>query len=129
MGEIAEMMLDGTMCQQCGVYLDDDGDGIPAYCSSCAPREDKPKPTGPFFALKHKGHLAGLNQFLAGIHYTYYDGECKDKKGNPMFRLHYDRYPEKDHVWGVEKRGIVVCMDRGLAPLVEKAVKHHQKGK
>jgi len=38
MGEIAEMMLDGTLCAGCGVYIDDEeGDGIPRYCSEeCA---------------------------------------------------------------------------------------------
>ena len=35
MGEIAEMMLDGTLCCGCGVYLDGDGDGIPRYCRDC----------------------------------------------------------------------------------------------
>lgn len=37
MGEYAEMMLDGTCCCSCGEFLDGDGDGIPAYCSSCQP--------------------------------------------------------------------------------------------
>ena len=39
MGEIADMMLDGTMCAGCGVFLNDgeDGDGIPGYCAGCAP--------------------------------------------------------------------------------------------
>ena len=39
MGEIADMMLDGTMCAGCGVWLNDgeDGDGYPGYCSDeCA---------------------------------------------------------------------------------------------
>lgn len=37
MGDIADMMLDGTMCEACGVFLDDNGYGIPRYCSSeCA---------------------------------------------------------------------------------------------
>lgn len=37
MGEIAEMMLDGTLCEGCGVYLEGEGDGIPRYCSAeCA---------------------------------------------------------------------------------------------
>lgn len=41
MGEIAEMMLDGTLCEACGVYLGDDEDfepqGFPGYCSAeCA---------------------------------------------------------------------------------------------
>jgi hypothetical protein len=39
MGEIADMMLDGTMCQGCGVWLHDgaDGPGYPGWCSSCKP--------------------------------------------------------------------------------------------
>lgn len=41
MGEIADMMLDGTMCEMCGVFLDEEDvdviEGIPNYCSeSCA---------------------------------------------------------------------------------------------
>lgn len=38
MGEIAEMMLDGTMCGGCGEWLCDgeDGAGFPGLCSSCA---------------------------------------------------------------------------------------------
>jgi hypothetical protein len=43
MGEIAEMMLDGTMCQGCGVWLHDgeDGPGYPGYCSSCEPDDEE----------------------------------------------------------------------------------------
>lgn len=38
MGEIAEMMLDGTMCAGCGEWLNDgeDGEGYPGYCEGCA---------------------------------------------------------------------------------------------
>ena len=35
MGEIADMMLDGTLCQGCGVYLEDGGAGFPMYCAAC----------------------------------------------------------------------------------------------
>jgi hypothetical protein len=35
MGEIAEMMLDGTLCEGCGAYLDGDGEGFPRYCDDC----------------------------------------------------------------------------------------------
>lgn len=37
MGEIAEMMLDGTLCQGCGEFLHDgeDGDGFPTFCAAC----------------------------------------------------------------------------------------------
>jgi len=33
MGEIAEMMLDGTLCECCGEFIGE-GDGFPQYCSS-----------------------------------------------------------------------------------------------
>lgn len=38
MGEIADMMLDGTMCNMCGVFLEGDViEGIPNFCSEeCA---------------------------------------------------------------------------------------------
>jgi endogenous inhibitor of DNA gyrase (YacG/DUF329 family) len=37
MGEIADMMLDGTMCAGCGEWMDDgeDGPGYPCCCEAC----------------------------------------------------------------------------------------------
>lgn len=36
MGEIADAMLDGTLCECCGTYIGE-GDGFPQYCSDyCA---------------------------------------------------------------------------------------------
>lgn len=36
MGEIAEMMLEGILCQYCGVYLDvEESCGFPMSCSDC----------------------------------------------------------------------------------------------
>jgi hypothetical protein len=42
MGEISEMMLDGTLCQGCGVALSDadSSDGVPAFCFHCDPSTD-----------------------------------------------------------------------------------------
>ncbi|WP_176047869.1 hypothetical protein [Burkholderia sp. BCC1644] len=40
MGEIAEMMLDGTLCEGCGVYLEGDGEGFPRRCDDCGPADD-----------------------------------------------------------------------------------------
>jgi len=34
MGEIAEMMTDGTLCQQCGMYIGS-GNGFPTTCRPC----------------------------------------------------------------------------------------------
>ena len=39
MGEIAEMMLDGTLCQGCGVFLNDEAPGYPCTCRDCRPVE------------------------------------------------------------------------------------------
>lgn len=38
MGEIADAMLDGTLCEGCGCYIEDGGaEGFPRYCSEqCA---------------------------------------------------------------------------------------------
>lgn len=42
MGEIAEMMLDGELCEGCGDYLGD-GDGFPRYCRACRPTGKRTK--------------------------------------------------------------------------------------
>lgn len=36
MGEIADMMLDGTLCSCCGVYLEGEPEGFPQDCEDCA---------------------------------------------------------------------------------------------
>lgn len=45
MGEIAEAMLDGTMCQVCGEYLGTDA-GYPVTCAGCR-RADRYEPRIP----------------------------------------------------------------------------------
>jgi len=44
MGEIAEMMLEGVLCEGCGEYLGD-GDGYPVRCSGC---REEPDPTAEY---------------------------------------------------------------------------------
>lgn len=40
MGEYAEMMLDGTLCECCGTFIDfEGGDGLPRYCSNQCARD------------------------------------------------------------------------------------------
>lgn len=36
MGEIAEMMLDGTLCSQCGVLLENSLGDFPQTCPACS---------------------------------------------------------------------------------------------
>lgn len=38
MGEIADMMLDGTLCEGCGELMDGSEPGHPRRCSGCAPK-------------------------------------------------------------------------------------------
>ncbi len=42
MGEIADMMLDGTLCEGCGVYMDGAEPGHPRVCSSCQSERYRP---------------------------------------------------------------------------------------
>ncbi len=36
MGDIADMMLEGDLCERCGEYIDDEGgDGAPRLCAGC----------------------------------------------------------------------------------------------
>ena len=35
MGDVADMMLDGTLCEGCGVYIESESDGVPRTCSQC----------------------------------------------------------------------------------------------
>ena len=36
MGDIADMMIDGILCEGCGVWIDDEDAGYPRLCESCA---------------------------------------------------------------------------------------------
>ena len=40
MGEIADAMLEGSMCQTCGEYLGE-GEGFPRFCDGCGPSKSK----------------------------------------------------------------------------------------
>ena len=35
MGELADMHLDGTLCEQCGEFLDGEAPGYPRLCKDC----------------------------------------------------------------------------------------------
>ena len=36
MGDVADMMLDGTMCEGCGVFMDGEAPDYPRLCKGCA---------------------------------------------------------------------------------------------
>jgi len=35
MGDIADMMIEGLLCQQCGSHIDGETPGHPRYCADC----------------------------------------------------------------------------------------------
>lgn len=39
MGEIAEMMLEGILCEACGAFIDGEPTGFPGYCSRACARD------------------------------------------------------------------------------------------
>ena len=63
MGDIADMMLEGVLCQGCGVYLGD-GDGFPIFCSGCA-KQDKSQKLNP---LKAPCKYCGKRYKKSGLH-------------------------------------------------------------
>jgi hypothetical protein len=54
MGEIADMMLDGTLCEQCGEFIDEGG-GFPRLCASCSSEADKSEKKNDVFPKRKPG--------------------------------------------------------------------------
>lgn len=65
MGEIAEMHLDGTLCESCGVFLNEEAPGYPCYCEDCEGSDDKDSPEELIY-LSYT-HLARSVDFLEQI--------------------------------------------------------------
>ncbi len=60
MGEIADMMLEGEMCEGCGEFLDNDEvPGFPMYCSTkCAKDRGVPKKDWPYAVVGYSGEFS-----------------------------------------------------------------------
>jgi len=72
MGEISEMMLDGTLCECCGTFLGD-AEGFVRRCSACQREEKKDSPLfvkGKIhcFACGKAKKLAGMKNHLKDAH-------------------------------------------------------------
>uniref|UniRef100_A0A6M3K994 Uncharacterized protein n=1 Tax=viral metagenome TaxID=1070528 RepID=A0A6M3K994_9ZZZZ len=52
MGDIADMMLEGILCETCGEFLDDGAPGHPRRCPACREYERKAR-TGQDSKPKH----------------------------------------------------------------------------
>ena len=56
MGEFAEMMLEGILCQCCGEYIGDSSvGGFPEYCASC--EKDAPQARGNQKSTSHNKQI------------------------------------------------------------------------
>ncbi len=55
MGDISEMMLDGTLCEACGAFIDEEECGYPRLCAACS-QETPPEPPK---EKKSKGKIRG----------------------------------------------------------------------
>jgi len=55
MGDVADMMLDGTLCEGCGVFLNANAPGYPCYCGDCAGDRNKERKAAT--AVEHAAHL------------------------------------------------------------------------
>jgi len=65
MGEIAEMMLDGTLCEWCGVYIEGDAPGYPRLCRDCASekrKDERGKGNGKNNQKKRRWRAKGSNR-------------------------------------------------------------------
>lgn len=81
MGEIAEMMLDGDLCEQCGVYMGSPGQGFPRKCKDCRRENRKDAKRPPTVGHDKRGvpmtqcatcsrrvKLAGINDHMRDAH-------------------------------------------------------------
>lgn len=72
MGEVAEMMLDGTLCERCGTYIEGDAPGHPRYCcNKCQfERLGKPVPVAkiPCEICKRRVKRTGMKDHLRDAH-------------------------------------------------------------
>lgn len=70
MGEIAEMMIDGVLCEQCGIYIEGEPPGYPRKCDGCRPAHHKQGTPNKVICphCKKKVKRAGLHDHLRAAH-------------------------------------------------------------
>lgn len=61
MGEIAEMIIDGILCEQCGMLVDGEETGYPRLCGFCSGEEIE-FPRLRLVPLKYKGKIRSFSR-------------------------------------------------------------------
>jgi hypothetical protein len=90
MGEIADMMLEGEMCEGCGVFLGGDVPGYPRRCVSCGGESQVHSvyQTGP-------GHMPGHRQTKRVTPCPDCGKLCRGERGLSEHRS--AKHPESDN--------------------------------
>ncbi|MDE2096824.1 MAG: hypothetical protein KGL39_06215 [Patescibacteria group bacterium] len=132
MGEIAEMMLDGTLCEGCGEYIDDGGaSGFPRYCSPQCARNAGATPEQ---SERDKPFIVKAERAFGALRYWLKERDCNtySHSDRKHIQVGYDSKPDSD--WGkYTNRGfIVVCnealFDRTLEEIAKAFVKNNAYG-
>ncbi len=94
MGDIADMMLDGTLCGQCGGYIDGNGEGFQRFCSGCVreniSQSSAQQPVGKKQldtlkrALRDTDNPSGM---YAGLHIDVAPGQIKKLAARGMLEI------------------------------------------
>lgn len=112
MGDIADMMLDGTLCQVCGGVMEDisenhdmESPGYPRTCAGCK-QDEKPKPR-----RRPRSHPKGeyvLSQSQTRRHACHWPG-CVAQVPPALWgcRSHWFKLPKRlrDKIWAAFKPG------------------------
>lgn len=97
MGEIAEGMLDGTFCQQCGEVMNEGGGpGYPQTCRGCRGTDARRQSDMPWFRVHNEKGLSQLERKLKSAQYNTWSEDHRDKNRNPISILSWDRKPDSD---------------------------------
>lgn len=71
MGDIADMMLDGTLCQECGAVMGSFSEGVPRTCHDCMHEDGAPRGVAPKVACKICGKRvkqSGISDHIRVVH-------------------------------------------------------------
>ena len=70
MGEIPEMMIDGTLCESCGSHLNGEAEGFPRICRTCRGASERPNPSERIACrvCSRKVKLCGMKDHLRDAH-------------------------------------------------------------
>jgi hypothetical protein len=123
MGEIADMMIDGILCQYCGSFIDDDHGGYPRSCGCVSDdievRADQVKKRrqfeAPFFAVRGQVDFDKFSEFASTALYDKYE-RALDKFKNPLFRMNL----------GATRTATVCCRNKDFLQNVEYVIAQYK---